>query len=136
MPRNKSLAKFSWTTIPVEDQRHLLSVIGGDGHTIWTARYLAEEGVNHAIISAFSSHYKSNKRDFKQTITVNGLVVDEMEGIYGLTVLWSLANHHGVESDKMGRGSQAQELTQKIRAKLAVDIAREGLSVSNSADAT
>lgn len=111
-------AKFSWNDVSKDEMTKLLSVIGGDGHTIYNESYLLEHDVPNSVVNAFVTTYKSDGT-LKGNIEVNGAPVKSMKGVYGLSVLWSLASHFNVESDKMGRGFQARELTDGIRKALA-----------------
>ena len=113
-----SKTKFSWKNISVENQRLLLDIIGYDGHTIWSSQQLLEKGVDAAVVVKFTDKYESDRSSVKSTIFVNNVPVSELDGVYGLTVLWSLADYYNVSSDKNGRGFQAQELTTKILEKL------------------
>jgi hypothetical protein len=119
MPRSTRSTRptFSWADTTADQQRLLLNLIGNDGHTIWSAPGLVEDGVPSAIVDAFT-HVERSGRDFKEMIFTDGGAVRELRGVYGLTVIRSLARYHQVESDKFGRGSEARELTEKILARL------------------
>jgi hypothetical protein len=115
MPKTKA-PTFTWSNTTVADQQKLLDIIGGDGHTIWNAPALIEDGVPAYIIDAFTTVEKSDG-SWKGSITSTdtGNLVESLRGVYGLTVIRSLAAHYGEHSGKFGRGSEARELTEKIR---------------------
>ena len=110
--------KFLWSDYTKAEQKTLLDLIGHDGHTIWSAKGLIEEGVNPHIIAAFTQDHKSDG-SLKGSIEVDGRYVDGLSGVYGLTVLRSLAGYYNESSDKLGRGFEASELTTKIYKHLS-----------------
>jgi hypothetical protein len=105
---------FSWDNTTQADQARLLDIIGGDGHTIWSAPALIDDGVPAYIIDAFTRVEKGSRSDIKQAIFTDQGVVDELRGVYGLTVIRSLAGHYGVTSQAFGRGTEARQLTAGI----------------------
>jgi hypothetical protein len=112
---------FSWDNVTVEEQVKLLDDIGGDGHTIWSAEGLKEDGISAYIVDAFTRVEKSDG-SYKGSIfdSHTGELQKELRGVYGLSVIRSLAGHYGVTSHKFGRGSEARELTEGIRTKLGI----------------
>jgi hypothetical protein len=100
--------------------KNLLETIGNDGHTIWKPSVLKE--FSEELQSRFIKVQKSNKKDYKSTIfDNNGNVVDECEGIYGLSLLGTICNDLGLEYDsKIGRGFQARCYTESIENWLAI----------------
>ena len=119
MPKTAKRPTFSWANTTAADQAKLLDIIGGDGHTIWSAPALINDGVPAYIIDTFTTVEKS-AGSWKGSITSTetGDLVEELRGVYGLTVIRSLGRHYGVTSDKFGRGSEARELTDGIRRHL------------------
>lgn len=108
---------FTWNKTTVAQQATLLEYIGDDGHTVWSADGLIGDGVSDYIIDAFTTVEKSDGT-WKGTIFTDQGPVDTLRGVYGLTVIRSLAAHYGVTSHKFGRGSEARELTAGIRQHL------------------
>jgi len=108
---------FSWSKVTPEQQAKLLEVIGGDGHTIWSADGLIEDGIDASIVAAFTRVEKSDS-SYKGSIFTDQGRVAELRGVYGLTVIRSLAAYYSETSGKFGRGSEARELTEKIRTHL------------------
>jgi len=119
---------FSWeNTTPVE-QSQVLYLVGGDGHTIFDPDALKAAGCSAYIIDAFTTVEKSDG-SYKGTIfdSRTGEPQKEMRGLYGLTLVRSLARYYGVESHKFGRGSEARELTEGItNALIVADGGKEG----------
>jgi hypothetical protein len=111
--KNTPIARF---TVDHKNQiADLLSEIGYDGHTIWKASIL--EDFPQDIICRFVRAHKSNKKDYKSTIFDNdGNIVEECEGIYGLSLLRVICSDLGLTDweSKIGRGFQAQEYTKSI----------------------
>lgn len=117
-------AVFSWDKVSLKAQRELLDVIGDDGHTIWSADGLKEDGVDAYIVDAFTRVERSDG-SHKGSIYAPGAsglpgtpIISELRGVYGLTVLRSLAAHYDVHSTKFGRGSEARDLTDGISIHL------------------
>lgn len=108
----KTIERFSDTMKP--QIKSLLETIGNDGHTIWKARIL--DGFSDGIKSRFIRKQTSNKKDYKSTIfDSNGSIVEECEGIYGLSLLGAICNDLNLEYDsKIGRGFQARCYTESI----------------------
>ena len=106
-----------WESLTRDQQRQVLKVFGHDGHSIYPASYLAEHGVPQEVIEVFAETHESDGT-LKGSIERGGVPVDSMAGVYGLTVLHSLAAYHHVTTDKMGRGFQASDLTNKLERKL------------------
>jgi hypothetical protein len=100
---------------------NLLDEIGGDGHTLWGADADFFKGVPKEIMDSVTHTHKSDGTG-KGSIFVNGEVVEELHGVYGLDILWRLAKETGSDTTHaggmFGRGSQARALTQAIREKL------------------
>jgi hypothetical protein len=127
VPTKTKRPTFSWGNTTVADQTKLMDTIGGDGHTIWSAPALIEDGVPTYIIDHFTTVEKSDG-SWKGSITSTetGDLVEELRGVYGLTVIRSLAGYYSVYSHKFGRGSEARELTDGIRVHLAEATAETG----------
>lgn len=114
MPKAKA-SVFSWSNVSIEQQRLLMDAVGSDGHTIFSADALKEHGLDAYVIDHFTTVEKSDG-SWKGSITDSrsGNLVDELRGVYGLTVTRSLANHYGVRSAAFGRGTEARQLTAGI----------------------
>ena len=98
-----------------------VDLIDGDGHTIFPAEDF-EQIMPHDIVSQFTMTYNSSADDPKYMITSNdtGQVVPSMRGVYGLDLLRGIASALGVRpSIALGRGTEARDLTARIRAHLA-----------------
>jgi len=109
---------MDWTQIPVEEQKRLLELMGNDGHSIYGSEFLIKNNIPTSIMLAFGEEIKSDLSSPSTTIYRNNVPVESMRGVYGLRVLWSLASHYKITSSKMGRGFQAQDLTEQLNAFL------------------
>lgn len=111
--KKNTIERFDATMKPAIEK--LLETIGNDGHTVWKPSIL--KGFSEGIQSRFIKTIKSNKKDYKSTIfDNNGQVVDECEGIYGLSLLGTICNDLGLDYDsKIGRGFQARCYTESIQ---------------------
>jgi hypothetical protein len=107
-----TIERFNDTMKPMI--KELLETIGNDGHTIWKASVL--DGFSDGIKSRFIRKQVSNKKDYKSTIfDNNGQAMDEIEGIYGLSLLGTICNDLGLDYEgKIGRGFQARCYTDSI----------------------
>jgi hypothetical protein len=110
--KKKEIVRFDASMKPLIEK--LLETIGNDGHTIWKSSVLKD--FSEGITSRFIKVQKSNKKDYKSTIfDNNGNVIEEIEGIYGLSLLGTICNDLGLEYDsKIGRGFQARCYTESI----------------------
>lgn len=110
--KKKEIVRFNASMKP--KIKALLETIGNDGHTIWKPTVL--KSFPKAIKERFIKVQKSNKKDYKSTIfDNNGNAMDEIEGIYGLSLLGTICNDLGLEYDsKIGRGFQARCYTESI----------------------
>jgi len=111
--KKKEIVRFDASMKP--KIKKLLETIGNDGHTIWKPTVL--KSFPRAIKERFIKVQKSNKKDYKSTIfDNNGNVVEECEGIYGLSLLGTICNDLGLEYEsKLGRGFQARCYTESIQ---------------------
>jgi hypothetical protein len=99
--------------------RKLLEEIGSDGHTIWNPSVL--NGFPEAVRGRFIRSFKSSKKDPKGMIFVDGQRVEELSGVYGLTLLRSICSDLGLTyEDCFGRGTEARRATSAIEEWLAV----------------
>jgi len=108
--------KFSWADVPVTEQQAIIAEIGGDGHTIWDADKLKEAGLNAAAIDQFTKVERSDGSWKGSIFTDNGLVA-EIRGVYGLTLIRSLATYYDITSHAFGRGTEARQLTEGLNAR-------------------
>ena len=98
--------------------RKLVEEIGGDGHTIWNPSVL--DGFPAEVRGRFVRSFKSSKKDPKGMIFVDGQRVEELSGVYGLTLLRSICSDLGLKyEDCFGRGTEARRATTAIGEWLA-----------------
>jgi len=109
--------------IPNETISKVLDLIGNDGHTIYGVEEFEKFGLPDEFMERHITVHKSHKTNPKGMIFgEGGKLLTELRGVYGLDVLWGLANEVGADTEKaarkMGRGGQACELTVSIRRAL------------------
>ena len=96
--------------------------IVGDGHTIFNPDFYAPHFSEAELRKAKLIHtHKSDTSSHKATIFgKDGNPIEKLEGIYNLYFLYWLCGALGIDSnnDFNGRGSQAQELAQRIRSHI------------------
>lgn len=96
-------------------------LLDGDGHAILAPDYYTELGIPAEFLDGLEKTIKSNFKDHKQTIYVNGEAVKSIKGIYNLDFLYRVASLLGVEHDAMnkyGRGSQAGVICSAVKSAL------------------
>ena len=96
-------------------------LLDGDGHAILAPDYYTELGIPAEFLDGLEKTIKSNFKDHKQTIYVNGEAVKSIKGIYNLDFLYRVALLLGVEHDAMnkyGRGSQAGVICSAVKSAL------------------
>lgn len=121
MPKKTNTARnqgFDWSALTIAEQLSVLQIFANDGHTIYDNSYLLARDCPQSVITYFTLTHRSDRADPKTTITKNNEIVDSMNGVYGLTVLWSLARHYNIASYAMGRGFQAHDLTLQLYERL------------------
>tara|TARA_Y100001963_G_C6668570_1_gene393939 strand:+ start:533 stop:910 length:378 start_codon:yes stop_codon:yes gene_type:complete len=104
-------------------------LLDGDGHAVLAPDYYTKLGIPSEFLDGLEKTIKSNFKDHKQTIYVNGEAVKSIKGIYNLDFLYRVASSLGVKHDAMnkyGRGSQAgvicsavKDALPRLRIKLA-----------------
>ncbi len=124
--------RFSWAEVPLADQAKLIEEIGFDGHTIWDADKLKESGLNARAIDQFTTVEKSDG-SWKGSIfsTTTGELQAELRGVYGLSLIRSLATYHDIHSHAFGRGTEARQLSGDLQSRLRVLIAAQEAAVSD-----
>jgi hypothetical protein len=117
--KKNTIERFDATMKPAIES--LLETIGNDGHTVWKPSIL--KNFSEGIQSRFIRKIKSDKRDYKSTMFDHkGLVIEECEGIYGLSLLGTICNDLGLDYEsKIGRGFQARCYTESIEKWLAAE---------------
>ena len=104
-------------------------LLDGDGHAILAPDYYTELGIPAEFLDGLEKTIKSNFKDHKQTIYVNGEAVKSIKGIYNLDFLYRVASLLGVEHNAMnkyGRGSQAGVICSAVKSalpRLRIDLA-------------
>ena len=96
-------------------------LLDSDGHAILAPDYNTELGIPAEFLDGLEKTIKSNLKDHKQTIYVNGEAVKSIKGIYNLDFLYRVASLLGVEHDAMnkyGRGSQAGVICSAVKSAL------------------
>ena len=96
-------------------------LLDGDGHAILAPDYYTELGIPAEFLDGLEKTIKSNFKDHKQTIYVNGEAVKSIKGIYNLDFLYRVASLLGLEHDAMhkdGRGSQAGVSCSAVKSAL------------------
>lgn len=126
-----SVVNVKDTHTPSESQANLIKQtkeaiadgkIVGDGHTIFNPDFYAPHFSVEQLRKAKLIHtHESDTSDHKSTIFgTDGNPIEKLEGIYNLYFLYWLCGALGIDSnnDYNGRGSQAQELAQRIRTHI------------------
>jgi hypothetical protein len=97
-----------------------VNIIDGDGHTIFKPEAFVKAGWPQELVDQYTETIESNFDDPKETIISNGKTVKQLKGIYGLSLLHRITSAIGTEgTSKLGRGFQARQLTENIKAHFA-----------------
>ena len=108
--------KPNWAELPAAVIKKVAETM--DGHTIFEPNVLINLGVPEHVSDHYVKTFKSNPNDPKWIIyNADGEPVNQMQGVYGLTVLEDIAAAFGVKGRGFyGRGSQAREWQRAINA--------------------
>tara|TARA_B100001013_G_scaffold331809_1_gene247643 strand:+ start:2643 stop:3002 length:360 start_codon:yes stop_codon:yes gene_type:complete len=114
---------MSWADINPDATAQLVKGVGGDGWSILSKNFFEKYLHASEITTVVEPLVKSHKSDYshpKLTIFKEGYPVQSIEGVHALDLLYTIANDLDLSetlnnaSAKMGRGFQAQELTEGI----------------------
>lgn len=109
--RIEELKKLSHATLLA-----IASVSEGDGHSIFGPQAYLDAGMPKELVEAFGEKHTSDG-SVKGTIFVDGKAVRALTGVYGLTVVESIANALNLQTGSfMGRGFRAQAAFRAIKA--------------------
>jgi hypothetical protein len=117
--REKEMArkKKEWPKgLTREAVREVIRKFGHDGHTIWDPQGIKDCGIPDEIVKKWTHVERSNGTP-KGTIFNDGKILDELEGVYGLSMLANLAymvNADTSKCDAIGRGTLASQYTNAI----------------------
>lgn len=106
---------MTWNEVPKDVVLAAINMC--DGHTIFKPEGFTKLGVPQEIVDANTRCYDSDGSD-KGSITdlKTGLKVDHMTGVYGLSMLFNIANTLKIPYEsKMGRGFQARAIQEAVR---------------------
>lgn len=98
-----------------DEAMRIASVLGPDGHGIYSNSIATKMGVAQEKIDFFCQRHESGS-DHKSTIYVNGGVAKELSGVYSLSLLQSaLLDIGGKQGEYFGRGRLAQHAYAEIK---------------------
>lgn len=93
-----------------------VDVVGGDGHTIFYPH--AFESLPVDVVADFTETYESDGTH-KGSITSGGEIVDDLKGVYGLSMVSYIARILGVDYEyRGGRGFQCRVICSALRKYL------------------
>ena len=94
------------------------------GHGILDPQRLIAAGLDRRIVEHYTDTLRSDGSP-KGSIFVDGKPVDELRGVYSLTLLEGIARARGVAYPaSLGRGSQARAIKSALQVHLNADNAR------------
>lgn len=118
--------------LPKETLLAIANVSRGDGHTLFDPTAFITAGLTVELANFFTVTHKSDGTP-KGTIFHKGVIVDQVEGIYGLTVNEAIANALELQIGAFfGRGFRAHALHTVIQhhcaaaASPSVALAKDG----------
>jgi hypothetical protein len=94
-----------------------------DGHRIEDKKWMIEQGLDEDVAEHFTTRRWSDRSDYKSSLFDNdGNAVDFIEGIYGSSLLYFIADTFKLKYDsKSGRGSQAYSIRDAIEKHFKVE---------------
>ena len=97
-----------------------INIINGDGHKIVAPVDLWHSGLPRQVINAHVNIYSSDVRNPKAALfDKKGNLISSVKGVYSLDLLRNIARSLEVTPySSLGRGSEARELTARIRTKI------------------
>lgn len=91
----------------------------GDGHTVYAPEYFTKMGFSTTFIQRFNVEQGAGATCGKDTIfdkrTGKPVVIT---AVYGLSVMRTIADAYDIYSQKLGRGSEAQDLGEQLIKRL------------------
>lgn len=89
--------------------------LDGDGHSILDPQFFLTKGIDGELLMRLTQTFESSKEDPKWEITKDGKRIEELEGIWSLTFLTTVARAYDVKyASAFGRGTQARLITRAL----------------------
>ena len=117
---SRQLQKLATEVRAIAPEAILRAVDLCDGHGILNPQALLTAGLPENVVVHLTRTYKSDTRDPKATLFVNGQAVKELTGVYGLEALRFLAWSVGAEYPRaLGRGFEARNIQRALHEHFA-----------------
>ena len=96
-------------TLTAKEVKSIMNALDGSGHDIMKPKYLIERGVPSDVVESLTMKFHSDMTDGKNSIFVNGELVESLTGVNSLSLYESACRILNLTYEsKFGRGSQAR----------------------------
>jgi len=119
---------MNWMLMLLKNNADALSMVDGDGHTLYNPEYLIKNGYPVDFVRNITERHESDYSSGKSTIfDKDGKPVDTLLAVAALTFHYAVASQLNLESGKdyelyNGRGFQAQAIAEAIRKAVNPDV--------------
>ena len=119
---------MTWMLALLKVNATALSLIDGDGHTLYSPEYLITKGYPIEFVKGITYRHESDYSSGKSTIfDANGNPVDSLLAVAALTFHYAVARELGLKGGEdyetyNGRGSQARSIADAINKLVAQDV--------------
>ncbi len=119
---------MNWMLMLLKNNAEALSMVDGDGHTLYSPEYLIKKGYPIEFIKSITYRHESDYSNGKSTIfDPQGNPIDSLLAVAALTFHYAVANELKlIETEDYeaynGRGTQARAIAEAIRKLVAQDV--------------
>ena len=110
----------TFADLPAATITGIINHLRGDGHGMYDPAFLSDLNVPDELIKQVTTVHKSDGTYKGSIFDHDGNLVPEMRAVYSLHLYRKISRDMGLPgSSAMGRGFEAQELHEKIKAALS-----------------
>ena len=119
---------MNWMLMLLKGNADALSIIDGDGHTLYNPEYLIKKGYPVDFVRNITERHESDYSSGKSTIfDKDGKPIDTLLAVAALTFHYAVASQLNLEGGKdyelyNGRGWQARAIAEAIRKAVNPDV--------------
>jgi hypothetical protein len=119
---------MNWMLMLLKGNADALSIVDGDGHTLYNPEYLIKKGYPVDFVRNITERHESDYSSGKSTIfDKDGKPVDTLLAVAALTFHYAVASQLNLEGGKdyelyNGRGFQARAIAEAIRKAVNPDV--------------
>ena len=119
---------MNWMLMLLKGNADALSMVDGDGHTLYNPEYLIKKGYPVDFVRNITERHESDYSSGKSTIfDKDGKPIDTLLAVAALTFHYAVASQLNLEGGKdyelyNGRGWQARAIAEAIRKAVNPDV--------------